>query len=227
MTRYIIRKYLSGDTPGGRKAAGMILGTVGILFDLLLFGIKCFAGSLSGSVAITADAYNNLTDAGAHITALLGFTLASRKPTKRFPRGFGRLENLSGLVIAGAILCVSVKMALSSVQKILHPDRVEGSPLVIGILLISIAVKGYMYLYNKRIGALIDSAALKSVAADSICDCFATGAIILSVIIRQTTGINIDGPAGLVMAGCIFCAGIVTAKENLLPLTGRSSKSNG
>lgn len=220
MTRIIIRKYLSGNSAGGRKAAGIILGTVGIIFDLLLFGIKCFAGILSGSVAITADAFNNLTDAGAHIMALIGFTLAARKPSRRFPYGCGRLEYLSGLLIAAAILFVSVKMAASSFEKILHPEKVDSSPLVIGILLLAIAVKGYMYRYNKIIGGRIDSAALRSVALDSICDCFATGTIVLSVIIQNVSGINIDGWAGLLVAACIFYAGVVSAKESLLPLMG-------
>lgn len=220
MTRYIIRKYLNNSNPYGRKRIGIILGAMGIFFDLLLFAAKSVAGILSGSVAITADAYNNLADAGAHLLALLAFPLGAKKPTRRFPFGLGRLEYLSGLVIAGAILIVSGRMILSSVEKIIEPSAVESSPVVIGILLFSIAVKAYMYRYNKQIGDMIDSAGLKSVAVDSICDCMATGTIILSIAVQELTGISIDGWTGLLVAGCILTAGIIAAKDSLAPLLG-------
>ena len=220
MTRYIIRKYLCGDRPDGRKKAGIILGAAGIFFDLLLFGIKYLAGLLSGSIAITADAFNNLADAGAHITALLAFPLGDKKPSRRFPFGCGRIEYFSGLVVAAAVLTVGVRMLLSSVEKIRCPMRVESSPTVIAILLFSIAVKAYMYRYNKRIGERIDSAGLRSVAVDSFCDCLATGAIILSVLIQKLTGFPIDGWTGLLVAGCILTAGIFAAKESVAPLLG-------
>ena len=187
MTRYIIRKYLGG-CPGGRTKAGLILGALGIFFDILLFDGKYFAGAISGSVAVTADSFNNLADAGAHVLALMGFCLASSKPSRRFPFGLGRLEYLSGLLIAGAILLVGGKMLLSSAEAIASPSPVESSPAVFIILLVSIAVKGYMYRYNKIIGGRIGSAALKAVAADSICDCFATGAIVLSILIQRSAG---------------------------------------
>lgn len=220
MTRYIIRKYLRGHSALGRKRVGIILGVMGIFFDLLLFAAKYAAGLISGSVAITADAYNNLADAGAHILALLAFPLGAKKPTHRFPHGPGRLEYLSGLVIAGAILITGGRMILSSVEKILRPGTVESAPAVIVILLLSIAVKAYMYRYNRRIGALIDSAGLRSVAIDSICDCLATGTIVLSIAIQQLTNVCIDGWTGLLVAGCILAAGIIAAKDSLKPLLG-------
>jgi len=226
MTRYIIRKYLSGGCRDGRKRVGIILGTAGILFDLLLFITKHIAGVLSGSVAITADAFNNLADAGAHVMALLAFPLGARTPSKRFPFGYGRLEYLSGLVVAGAVLTVGVKMLLSSVEKIVHPSPVESSPVVILILIFSVVIKAYMYRYNKVIGERIDSAGLKSVALDSVCDCFATSAIILSVLIQNAAGLNIDGWTGLPVAGCILCAGIVSAKESLAPLLGTAADTD-
>jgi len=226
MTRYIIRKYLSENIPDGREIAGIILGAVGIAFDLLLFVSKYFAGLLSGSVAITADAFNNLTDAGAHITVLLGFALANRRPSRRFPFGYGRLEYITGLFIAAAILFVGGRMAVSSVETILRPKAVDSSPTVMAILALSIAVKGYMYHYNKRISALINSAPLKAVALDSICDCFATGAIILSVLIRRSAGVPIDSWAGLVSAACILYAGAASAKDSIAPLLGLAVDEN-
>lgn len=220
MTRYIIRTVLREDSQVGRKRAGIILGGMGIFFDLLLFAIKSIAGILSGSVAITADAYNNLTDAGAHILALLAFPLGDKKPSRRFPQGLGRLEYLSGLLIAAAILTVGIKMLISSFEKIIRPSAVESSAAVILILLVSIAIKAYMFFYNKRIGDRIRSAGLRSVAIDSVCDCLATGTIILSIIVQNTTGLCIDGWTGLLVALCIISAGIIAAKESVLPLLG-------
>lgn len=220
MTRYIIRNILGDNKQRGRKRAGIILGGMGIFFDLLLFGIKSVAGILSGSVAITADAYNNLTDAGAHILALLAFPLGDKKPSRRFPLGLGRLEYLSGLLIAVAILTVGIKMLIPSFEKIIRPRPVESSTPVILILLFSIAVKAYMYSYNKRIGEKICSAGLRSVAIDSVCDCLATGTIILSIIVQHLTGICIDGWTGLLVALCIIGAGIIAIKDSILPLLG-------
>lgn len=219
MTRFIVKHYLDGSK-SGRKRAGILLGIVGVILDLLLFAVKYLAGLLSGSVAVTADAFNNLGDAGAQFTALLGFILGDLKPSKSFPFGYGRLEYLSGLIIAAAILFVGVKMMASSVEKIISPIPVESSPTVILILLLSIAVKGYMYLYNRQIGKRIDSPVLRSVAVDSICDCFATAAIILSIIIQRMTGFPVDGWTGLMVAVCILYAGIIATKENLAPMLG-------
>lgn len=223
MTRYIIRKYLISGNPDGRKKAGILLGAAGIFFDLLLFFVKHFAGVLSGSVAVTADAFNNLADAGAHIPALLAFPLGSRKPSRRFPFGCGRLEYLSGLLVACAVLTVGGRMLLSSIEKILSPRPVESSPAVIGILLFSIVVKGYMYRYNHILGERMDAAGLRSVAVDSVCDCFATGAIILSMLIQQATGVPIDGWTGVMVAVCILYAGIAAAKDSLGALLGRGA----
>ena len=221
MTRFILRQYTDGGK-NGRKHAGILLGIVGIVLDLFLFAVKYLAGILSGSIAVTADAFNNLGDAGAQLTVLLGFVVGDKKPTKAFPFGCGRLEYLSGLVIATAILFVSGKMMISSVEKIIRPEAVDSSPTVILILLVSIAVKGYMYIYNKRIGERIDSTVLRSVAVDSVCDCFATAAIILSIVVQKLTGIPIDGWTGLMVGVCILYAGIIAAKENLSPLLGLS-----
>lgn len=223
MTKYIIRRYLSGDAEGGRKTAGIILSLMGIGFNLLLFVLKSLAGTLSGSIAITADGFNNLADSGSCILALLGFKLGDMKPCRSYPFGYGRIEYLSGLLISAAILILGIRMMLSSVLKILHPEAVNGKPVVILILFISIAVKGYMYRYNKHIGSRISSAGMKAAALDSLSDCFATLAILLSIAIERLTGINIDGYAGVMVAMCIIYAGVISAKDSLRPLLGRAS----
>ena len=148
-----------------RRAWGALCGFVGIGLNLLLFAGKLVAGSISGSIAITADAFNNLSDAGSSVVTLLGFRLAGKKPDAGHPFGHGRMEYISGLVVAGLILVMGAELAKSSVDKILHPEAVTFSWLACGILLASIAVKLYMYRYNRAVGKKIDSAAMAATAA--------------------------------------------------------------
>ena len=152
-----------------RRAWGALCGFVGIGLNLLLFAGKLVAGSISGSIAITADAFNNLSDAGSSVVTLLGFRLAGKKPDAGHPFGHGRMEYISGLVVAGLILVMGAELAKSSVDKILHPEAVTFSWLACGILLASIAVKLYMYRYNRAVGKKIDSAAMAATAADGHC----------------------------------------------------------
>ena len=222
MIRYIEKKILGGADPAqGRKTAGVILSAAGIGFNILLFVLKAAAGKLSGSIAITADSFNNLADSGNCAMALLGFALAHRKPCRKYPFGCGRLEYLSGLLISAAVLILGIRMLISSVSKMIRPDDIKGSPHVILILVISIAVKGYMYLYNSRIGKRISSAGMKAAAVDSLSDCAATLAIIISLAIEGLTGVNIDGYAGAAVALCIIWAGVAAAEESVAPLMGK------
>ena len=158
-------------SPAVRQAYGMLCGIVGIGFNVLLFALKLLAGTLSGSIAITADAFNNLSDAGASIVTLLGFKLAGQKPNPEHPFGHGRLEYISGLIVSMVILLMGIELAKSAVEKILHPEAVEFTLLTGGILLASILVKLYMYLYNRAVGKKIGSAAMEATAMDSLSDC--------------------------------------------------------
>lgn len=204
-----------------RKRTGILLSVLGVTLNLLLFGVKYAGGLLSDSVAVTADAFNNLADTFSCIITLTGFWLGSKKPDKRFPMGWGRLEYLSGLVISAAILLIGGRMLLSSFDKILHPEPVDGRPAVLIILLISIAVKGVMYRYNSVIGKKLLSSAMKAAALDSLSDCFATLAILLSIIIERLTGFYADGWTGLLVALCILYAGCTSVKESAAPLLGK------
>lgn len=223
MIRYIQKKYLSGgcDRAYGRRRAGLLISLTGIGLNLLLFIIKYAAGVISGSIAVTADGFNNLADTGACLMVLLGLSLGNRKPCRRFPFGYGRIEYLSGLLVAALVLVLGARMTASSVEKILHPESVEGSPVVIAALILSIAVKSYMYRYNKRIGELIDSAGMKAAAVDALSDCIATFAIIAAIIVEKLSGLSIDGCTGALVALCILWAGLSAAKESMGPLLGR------
>ncbi len=164
LSHWLIRNRENTGDPAVRLAYGRLCGLVGIGLNLLLFGGKLFAGTVSGSVAVTADAFNNLSDAGSSVVTLLGFQLAGKKPDPQHPFGHGRIEYISGLVVSGLILLMGVELGKSSVEKILHPEAVDFSLLAVGILVASIAVKLYMYLYNRRISRRISSAAMEATA---------------------------------------------------------------
>ena len=180
LSRWFIRDRDNVTDPRVRRAYGQLCGFVGIGLNILLFAGKFFAGTLSGSVAITADAFNNLSDAGSSVVTLLGFRLAGKKPDPQHPFGHGRLEYVSGLIVAGLILLMGVELAKSSVEKILHPAAVDFSVIALVILAVSICVKLYMCLYNRRIGKKIRSAAMEATAADSLSDTAATALVLIS-----------------------------------------------
>lgn len=203
-----------------RQAYGMLCGTVGIALNVLLFLGKFLAGTLAHSIAITADAFNNLSDAGSSAVTLLGFRLAGQEADKDHPFGHGRIEYLSGLAVAMLILLMAFELFKSSLDKILNPTPVDSNPLVLAILCASIAVKLYMSFYNRSIGKKINSPAMLATAADSLSDCVSTGAVLVATLIGQFTGLMIDGWVGLLVALFIFWSGINAAKDTIDPLLG-------
>lgn len=208
-------------SPAVRQAYGMLCGIVGICLNIVLFVLKFFAGTISGSIAITADAFNNLSDAGASVVTLLGSKLAGKKPDPDHPFGHGRIEYLSGLAVSMVILLMGFELLRDAVDKILHPEVVEFSLLAVGILIASIAVKCYMYLYNHAVGKKIDSAAMQATATDSLSDCIATGAVLLATLVGHWTNLRIDGWCGLIVSGLILFAGYNAAKDTIAPLLGQ------
>lgn len=203
-----------------REVWGTLCGTAGIVLNLMLCISKAFAGILSGSIAVTADALNNLSDAGSSIISLAGFRLAAKKPDRRHPFGHGRTEYISGLVIAFIIMMMGFELAKSSVTKIISPEEVEFGWLTVGILLASVAVKLYMFSYNRRIGKRIGSSTLTAAAMDSLSDCISTGATIISLFVLKFTGFNADGYVGAAVALFILWSGLKAAKETIQPLLG-------
>lgn len=205
-----------------RRAYGTLCGAVGIGLNILLFMGKFFAGQLSGSIAVTADAFNNLSDAGSSAVTLLGFRLAGKKPDTDHPFGHGRIEYISGLIVAGLILLMGVELAKSSFDKILHPQEVTFSALAVVILAVSVAVKLYMWFYNRRIGGKLRSAAMEATAMDSLSDAAATFAVLLATLIGKWTGLAVDGYVGLLVALFILFSAYKAAKETLSPLLGQA-----
>ncbi|MBR5217632.1 MAG: cation transporter, partial [Oscillospiraceae bacterium] len=205
-----------------RRAYGQLCGIVGIALNVLLFAGKFFAGTLSGSIAITADAFNNLSDAGSSVVTLLGFRLAGRKPDPEHPFGHGRMEYISGLVVSALILLMGVELAKSSFDKILHPAPVEFSLVAIGILVCSILVKLYMALYNRSIGKKINSAAMVATGIDSLSDTVSTAAVLVAMLVGKWSGLMIDGWVGMVVALFILYSACRAAMETLNPLLGQA-----
>ena len=208
------------DEAALRKEYGILCGAVGIALNVLLFAGKFFAGTLSGSIAITADAFNNLSDAGSSFVTLLGFQLAGQKPDSDHPFGHGRIEYLSGLAVSMLILLMGFELAKSSLDKILHPAPVDSSWLVIAILCVSIAVKLYMSFYNRSLGKKLNAPAMLATAADSLSDSVATTAVLIATLVGRFSGLMIDGWCGILVAAFILWSGFNAAKGTINPLLG-------
>lgn len=225
MTERLVRRFIRdwenvGD-PAVRERYGALSGGVGILLNLLLSLGKFFAGLLTGSIAVTADAFNNLSDAGSSIITLVGFRMSGQEPDPDHPFGHGRIEYLAGLIVSGIILLMAAELIKSSVSKILHPEELTFSPVIVAILAASILVKLYMYSYNRKIAAAIDSAAMKATATDSLSDSLATLAVLLATLADHFTGLHIDGWCGLLVGLFICRAGISAARDTINPLLGQ------
>lgn len=206
--------------PTVREKYGVLCGLLGIFFNVVLFGIKFLAGTLSGSIAITADAFNNLSDAGSSFITLIGFKLGGQKPDPEHPFGHGRLEYLSGLAVSVLILIMAFELIKGAIDKIMHPALPECSPLIIVILVVSIAVKFYMAVYNNGIGKKIDSAAMLATSKDSLSDTISTFVVLLSTVIGALSGLHIDGFCGVLVGLFVAKAGIDSVKDTIGPLLG-------
>lgn len=205
-----------------RRVYGTLGAVVGIFLNICLFAGKYLAGFLSESIAIMADAFNNLSDAGSSFISLIGFVFSGKKPDLDHPFGHGRIEYLAGLGVSFLILLMGVELAKNSVQKILHPVSVQISTLSIAVLSASILVKLYMAYYNHAIGKKIRSATMAATATDSLSDAAATTVVLLAMLFLAVTGINIDGYCGILVAVFILAAGIGAAKETVSPLLGQA-----
>lgn len=208
------------ENPAVRRAYGILSGTLGIVLNILLFAGKLTAGLISGSVAIVADALNNLSDAGSSVITLIGFRMAGQKPDKGHPFGHGRIEYISGLIVSMLIILMGFELGKSSVGKIISPGETEFSVVAAVILAVSVLVKLYMCCYNGKVGKKISSTAMKATATDSLGDCISTMVVLICMFITKFTSFDLDGICGAAVALFIFISGLRAAKETINPLLG-------
>lgn len=205
-----------------RNKYGFVAGIVGIVSNLFLFILKFSIGFLSGSIAITADAFNNFTDMASSAITMVGFKLASMPADEEHPFGHGRLEYLSALIVAFMVMFVGLKFVQTSFERIMNPVAVEFSLIPFILLLASMAVKFWLGKFNKYVGEKIDSAALKAVAVDAMGDVFTSGCVVLSYLIAKFTSFPLDGYVGIVVSLIILYAGFSLVKETVSPLLGEA-----
>lgn len=204
-----------------RRCYGRLAGGVGIVMNLLLFAFKLLAGVLTASVAVVADAFNNLSDAGTAIVTLVGFHLAGQEADEEHPFGHGRMEYLAGLLVSLAILLVGFELFKSSVGKIITPQAVYFSGLSVAILGAAVLAKLWLHFFYREIGRRMESAAMRASAADSLSDAVATAVVLVSGLAGAWLELSIDGYVGVAVAVFIFRAGWQAVKETLDPLLGR------
>ena len=221
LLRKFVKDYQNVKDPAVRERYGTLSGAVGIFLNLMISLGKFTAGVITSSVAVTADAFNNLSDAASSLVTLVGFRLAGQKADDDHPFGHGRIEYLAGLAVSVAILLVGLELAKSAVGKILHPEAVSFSLLSAGILAASILVKLWMYVFNRTLSRRIESAAMAATAADSLSDCVATSAVLLGLLAGHFADLSIDGWVGVVVAAFVFKTGWEAAKDTISPLLGQ------
>lgn len=203
-----------------REKMGRIAGAVGIGTNLLLFAIKLMAGWISGSVAIMADAVNNLTDSGSSIIMLVGFRLSGKPADKEHPFGHARIEYLCGVIVSFIVLFLGLELGKSSVGKIFSPEEAEFGPAALGVLAVSILIKLWQCLFYLRVGRKINSQSLIATASDSRNDVISTAAVLLGAVITRVSGVNLDGYLGLLVAVFIVVSGVKLIMETADPLLG-------
>lgn len=225
MTKLILKLFLkdkSPDTATGRESYGKIAGIVGIICNLLLSIVKFTVGTVSNSVSITADATNNITDAGSSVVTLVGFRLSGKPADEDHPYGHARIEYITGLIVSFIILLIGFNIFKTSVTKIFEPEESSFSWISVIILVVSIALKLWLSKFNKTLGKAIKSKALEATAADSRNDCLSTAAVLIATIISHFTGFNLDGYMGVAVSVFIIISGIGLVKETVSPLLGQA-----
>ena len=224
MIQPLIRYCLRGNDPtlpDVRTRCGALAGRVGIGANVFLFGLKLLCGLFADSVSMVADAVNNLSDAAGSLVTLIGFKLAGQAADADHPFGHGRMEYISGFLVSVAILLMGFELLKSSVQALFAPAHTTFSPMIAILLLLAIGVKLMLWQFNRKLGKLIDSAAMEATAADSLSDCAATGAVLLSSFAGQFTDLPVDAAAGILVSLFIFKAGWDSLKATIDPLLGR------
>ena len=226
MVSFLIRKFIKNHENTQdrtvRSAYGTLAGILGMICNFLLFGIKLFAGITTGSIAVTSDAFNNLSDMGASVVSVISAKLSNQRPDADHPYGHGRYEYIASLFVAAMIVMVGIELLKSSVEKILHPTEVTVALLPLLLLCASVAIKVWMFFYNRDIGNRVDAPVLRATAADSLNDALSTGAVIVTTVVGTFLPFSIDGYVGIFVCLLIFKAGLGIMKETVDLLLGRA-----
>ena len=226
MIEFLIRRFVPDwqqvQRTDVRERYGTLAAAVGILSNIFLCIIKGLIGLFSGSIAVTADAVNNLSDAGSSVITLLAFKIAGKPADEEHPYGHARMEYIAGMAVSFIIILLGLELMGSSFEKILHPEEVGVSALTYLVLIVSIAVKLWQGMFNRNLGKRISSEALQATAADSLNDVFSTGAVLLSTLVYQFTAIPIDGWVGMLVAIFITVSGVKLIMETGSPLLGQA-----
>ena len=220
LAKALIRNYDNTSDPAVRRAYGVLCGVMGIVLNAILFAAKYLAGALTGSIAVMADAFNNLSDAGSSVITLIGFRISGKRSDPEHPFGHGRVEYIAGLIVAMLIIHMGLDYVRDSVDMILNPAPVSFDLLSMAILALSILVKLYMALYNRAVGKKIGSVAMSATSADSLSDAVATFAVLVSALVGRFAGVNIDAYAGALVSLMILKAGYEAARDTISPLLG-------
>lgn len=224
MTDFLVNKFIKDSTniesTEVRTRYGMLASVVGIFCNVLLFSVKLTIGLILSSLAVTADAFNNLSDAASSIISFIGVKMAGKPADAEHPFGHGRIEYIAALIVSFLVIEVGFTFFKSSISKILHPEGISFDLVPFVILILSILVKLWMAFFNNKLGKRIDSKVMLATAADSLGDVITTSATVLSIIICHFTSINVDAIAGLIVSAIVIWSGISIAKDTLEPLIG-------
>ncbi|MCI9105803.1 MAG: cation transporter [Lachnospiraceae bacterium] len=224
MTEFLVKKFIKNydqtEQPEIRTAYGLLAGVVGICCNLLLFAVKTAIGFITGSISVMADAFNNLSDAASSIVGFVGVKMAQKPADGNHPFGHGRIEYIAAFIVAFIVIEVGVSLLKTSVGKLLHPQELTFGMVPVIILVLSVAVKLWMALFNGKLGKRVHSKVMTATAADSLGDVAATSATILSMIVFRIWHVNIDGLVGVVVSVLVMIAGFNIAKDTLKPLIG-------
>ncbi len=225
MTEFLVNKFIKGsaniESTEVRTRYGMLASVVGIFCNVLLFSVKLAIGLILSSLAVTADAFNNLSDAASSIISFVGVKMAGKPADAEHPFGHGRIEYIAALIVSFLVIEVGFTFFKSSISKIMHPEEITFDPVPFIILILSILVKLWMAFFNNKLGKRIDSKVMLATAADSLGDVITTSATVISIVICHFTSINVDAIAGLIVSGIVIWSGVSIAKDTLEPLIGQ------
>ena len=223
LVRRFVKNYEDTENTDVRTAYGILSSVVGIFCNVLLFGVKFAIGLLMRSMAVTADAFNNLSDAASSVIGFVGVKMASKPADKDHPFGHGRMEYIAALIVSFLVIEVGITFFRSAIDKIRNPEELAFSWVSFIILALSVGVKLWLSVFNRTLGRRIDSKVMLATAADSMGDVITTSATLASIIVCRFTGANIDGIVGLLVSVIVIWSGISIARDTLEPLIGRGA----